>query len=156
MLHIHLLSIGERMPAWVDQGYEDYIKRLPAHIKVNLSAIAALKRNKSSDLDKVLQTECQKLKQFIPKDAYVIALDRLGKVFSSREWAEFLLEWQENYKDVVFMIGGPEGIDQTCLQQAHQVWSLSSLTFPHSLVRLIFIEQIYRAYTIIQQHPYHR
>lgn len=154
MLNLHILAIGERMPSWVEQGYQDYKKRLP--FQVHFKALAAVKRGKGCAIEKVLLQECQRLQENIPEKAFVIALDRLGKKVNSEQFASYLETWQQEFHDVVFIIGGPEGLDQTCLDKASSIWSLSELTFPHPLVRLILIEQIYRAYSILQQHPYHR
>lgn len=143
------------MPIWVEEAYTDYALRLPKDFSLNLIEIAAEKRTKSSDLHKIMQQESQALLNAVPSQNSIIALDQHGKSFSTEELAEELKKYYEQSQDVSFLIGGPEGLSQTILSQ-HQTWSLSKLTLPHPMVRVLMAEQIYRAWSILHNHPYHR
>ena len=153
---IHLIAVGTRMPSWVEQGFNEYAKRMPPESKIKLVEIAAGKRAKNSDIKRLTQQEGEKMLAAIPKSANVVALDVLGKVLSTEELAQELKAWQGSGLDVVLLIGGPEGLADDCLNQAQQKISLSKLTLPHPLVRVVLAEQLYRASTILKGHPYHK
>lgn len=155
-MHITLLAIGTSMPSWIQTGFQDYIKRLPPHWRFQLIEIAAGKRYKSANLEKILQDENDRLLKTIPKNNLVIALDVQGENWSTAKLAQNLQHWEQQGRDISFLIGGPEGMTKECLAHADQKLSLSALTFPHPLVRIILAEQLYRAYSLMQGHPYHR
>ncbi len=144
------------MPAWVTDGYEEYARRLPASCRLQLVEIPLKKRTKTSDLNRLQQEEGEKMLAAIPAGAHVIALDERGKQWRSEQLAESLAQWQQHHPQVALLVGGPEGLAPACLQQAHQRWSLSAGTLPHPLVRIVVAEQVYRAWTLINNHPYHR
>jgi 23S rRNA (pseudouridine1915-N3)-methyltransferase len=144
------------MPKWVCQGYEEYAKRLPPELKLSLIEIPAEKRGKNADLARIKELEGQKLLAAIPKHAKVIVLAIQGKPWSTEQLAENLTNWQQDGDDVCVLIGGPEGLSQACYQRADIKWSLSPLTFPHPLVRVVVAEQLYRAWSITKNHPYHK
>ena len=144
------------MPQWLTQGFTEYNKRLSQEIKVKLVEIPAVKRGKSTSTDAVLKQECQRISDAIPKGSHIVALERTGKMLSTNELASKCQDWMNNGQNVVILIGGPEGLSKTCLEQAHELFSLSKLTFPHPIARLLLVEQIYRAYTILNNHPYHK
>lgn len=144
------------MPLWVTTGYQEYAKRLPKNFQLNLIEIPLIKRTKSSDIDRIILQESEKLLTTVPKDNLIIALDERGKPWKTLDLAKQLRIWHDQQQDLSLLIGGPDGIADKCLNQATFTWSLSSLTFPHPLVRVIIAEQIYRAWTILEQHPYHR
>ena len=153
---IHLIAIGTRMPAWVEQGFQEYAKRMPPESKIKLLEIAAGKRAKNSDIKRLTQQEGEKMLAAIPKGAKVVALDVLGKACSTEALAQELKNWQSSGQDIALLIGGPEGLAPDCLQLAEQKISLSNLTLPHPLVRVVLAEQLYRATTILKGHPYHK
>ena len=153
---IHLIAVGTRMPSWVEDGYSEYAKRMPPESKIKLVEIAAGKRGKNSDIKRLTQQEGEKMLAAIPKNTKVIALDVLGKACSTEDLAQELKAWQGSGQDVAILIGGPEGLAAECLQQAQQKISLSKLTLPHPLVRVVLAEQLYRATTILKGHPYHK
>lgn len=153
---IHLIAVGTRMPDWVEQGFTEYAKRMPAESRIKLVEIAAGKRSKNSDIKRLTQQEGEKMLVAIPKGAKVIALDVLGKAYSTEELAQELKNWQASGQDIAILIGGPEGLAEDCLKQAQQKISLSKLTLPHPLVRVVLAEQLYRATTILKGHPYHK
>lgn len=155
-MKISILAIGKNMPQWVDEGYADYANRLPNDLTIKLTEIAALKRLKNANIPKICAMEEAKMTAAIPKGAYCIALDRTGKLQDTRTLAKSLQSWHDNQQSICFVIGGPEGLSAGFLKQSDAVWSLSSLTFPHPLVRILLIEQIYRAWSITVNHPYHR
>jgi len=153
---IHLIAVGTRMPAWVEDGFTEYAKRMPPESKLKLVEIAAGKRGKNSDIKRLTQQEGEKMLAAIPKGAKVVALDVLGKACSTEELAQELKGWQGSGQDIALLIGGPEGLAEECLKQAQQKISLSKLTLPHPLVRVVLAEQLYRATTILKGHPYHK
>lgn len=144
------------MPSWVEQGFSEYAKRMPPESKIKLVEITAGKRGKNSDIDRLTQQEGEKMLAAIPKGAKIVALDVLGEACSTEQLAQELKDWQGSGQDVAILIGGPEGLADECLKQAHQKISLSKLTLPHPLVRVVLTEQLYRATTILKGHPYHK
>lgn len=155
-MRIRLLTITHKVPSWIAAGYEEYAKRLPAHCALELIEIPAEKRTAHTDLKRVMEKESEKMLQLIKPQHQVIALDVQGELWSTEKLAEQLATWQQTGQSIDLLIGGPEGLAPDCLQKATRKWSLSPLTFPHFLVRVILAEQIYRAWSILQQHPYHR
>lgn len=144
------------MPAWVEAGYTEYAKRLSGDWRLQLIEIEASKRTKNSAIDKILMEEGYRLLAAIPKNARIVALDIQGKAWSTLTLAEHLKTWQMDGRPVSFLIGGPEGLAEQCLARADYRWSLSPLTFPHPLVRILIAEQLYRAKSLLCRHPYHR
>ncbi|MGX2039512.1 23S rRNA (pseudouridine(1915)-N(3))-methyltransferase RlmH [Methylocaldum sp. MU1018] len=155
-MQIHLLAVGNRMPVWVTEAYSEYAKRLPRECELVLKEIAPAKRGKNADVVRSTEDEGERMLAALPRDAHVVALDVAGKEWSTEELAEALTRWLESGRDVALLVGGPDGLSPACLKRANQRWSLSKLTFPHPVVRIIVAEQIYRAWSILQHHPYHR
>ncbi len=154
-MRILMISVGQKMPDWVAAGVREYCGRLPANF-LQLVELPLAVRTKSSDPRRAQAEEAQRLLKAIPDGAHVIALDPRGRALSTEELAERLDGWQHEGRDVAFLIGGPDGLTAECLARSDERWSLSRLTFPHMLVRIILAEQIYRAWTILRNHPYHR
>lgn len=154
-MNIHLLAVGKNMPSWVKAGYEEYAKRFPPHCRLQLHEIEASKRYKNNE-PQAKEEEGKKIIAVIPKASLTIALDIHGKTWDTETLAVQLNEWQMSGRDVSLIIGGPNGISTECLALCQQKWSLSPLTFPHPLVRIIIAEQLYRALSLNQLHPYHR
>lgn len=155
-MQINLLTIGQKMPEWIQNGYQEYTKRLPADYRLHLIEIPAQKRVKSSSLETVLQLEGEKLLGAADSNGPIIAFDRQGTPFTTEQLAQRLQKWHDLSIHPNLLVGGPEGLSPHCLQNSQQIWSLSPLTFPHPLVRVMIAEQIYRAWSIIAHHPYHR
>lgn len=153
---LRIIAIGSKMTAWVQAGFQDYAKRFPPFCKLELCEIPAEKRSKNSDLTKIVQIEGQKILAAIKPGNKIIALERTGKSWSTDQLADQLAEWQQQGQNIDFIIGGPEGLSAECLLKADLKFSLSALTLPHPLVRIILAEQLYRALSILQKHPYHR
>ena len=155
-MKIYLIAIGTKMPAWVTQAYQEYANRLPRDCQLILKEIPAEKRTKNSDLAKIKTKEATKLLDAIPSNCGVVALDVIGKSWSTEKLADNLQNWMMSGQDIALLVGGPEGLTNEVRQRANQLWSLSALTFPHPLVRVVLAEQLYRAWSITANHPYHR
>lgn len=144
------------MPDWVEQASQDYIKRLPPEIKINLVLLPLIKRGKNPDIPRIIRDESQKLLEAVPKNSLLVVLDVPGKPVTTMKLSAMLDGWMRDAQDVSIVIGGPDGLSDELLSQAAIRMSLSALTFPHTLVRVIILEQIYRAWSILNNHPYHR
>ena len=155
-MQINLIAVGDRMPDWVQTGYQEYAKRLPAECTLHLIEVPAAKRGKNADLARLLRDETQRMLAAVPKNATVIALEVSGQAWSTAQLAYQLNDWLHGGRDVALLVGGPEGLGQAALDAANGQWSLSKLTLPHPLVRVVVAEQIYRAWSVLRNHPYHR
>jgi len=155
-MKLHLLAVGTKMPSWVTESYEEYAKRLPRDCSLHLHEIMPAKRGKSGSPTQWMREEGERILAAIPANHYVIALDVKGKTWTTQTLSEQFEQWQHDGRDVSLIIGGADGLAAECLQRADQKWSLSALTFPHPIVRVVLAEQLYRAWTILQNHPYHR
>jgi 23S rRNA (pseudouridine1915-N3)-methyltransferase len=155
-LRLRILAIGTGMPQWVAEGFATYAQRMRPPLSVELVEIPALARRRGSDLERIRRDEGRRMLASMGDGDRVIALDVLGRSWSTEGLADHLRHWMQEARDTCFLIGGPEGLSEECLARADQRWSLSALTFPHPLVRVILAEQLYRAWTILQGHPYHR
>jgi 23S rRNA (pseudouridine1915-N3)-methyltransferase len=154
-MHIYILSVCGKAPAWVMEGFNTYHKRLPKEISLTLKEIPAGNRA-THTITKCLEQEAKQLIAAIPKQSHVIALDERGELWTSVRLSEKLTDWQLHYRDVCLLIGGPDGFHPSIQAHVHDTWSLSKLTLPHALIRVILAEQIYRAWTVLNKHPYHR
>lgn len=155
-MRIRLLTISHKLPAWIETGYAEYIKRLPPAYSIELINIPAEKRKLSYSPARMLQQEGKKMLSLIKASHHVVALDMTGEQWSTEILSANLSVWQQAGVTVDLLVGGADGLAPACLERANIKWSLSKLTFPHLLVKLIIAEQIYRAYTILMNHPYHR
>jgi 23S rRNA (pseudouridine1915-N3)-methyltransferase len=155
-VHIRLIAVGDRQPSWVDTAFDTYVQRLPRQWQFRLDLIATAPRSKKSGADVARTAEGQKVLAKIKAPECVVVLDERGKEFSSKELAARLDDWQSDGRDLTFVIGGPDGVSGDCKERADQLWSLSRLTLPHGLARVMFAEQLYRAWCLTTGHPYHR
>jgi 23S rRNA (pseudouridine1915-N3)-methyltransferase len=155
-MKIRLLAVGGKMPDWVTQGFNEYVKRLPAEMSLELVELPLGHRGKSADPQRAIRQEGDAMLAAIPKGDKVIALEVLGKPWSTEQLASQMENWHMDGCNVSLLVGGPDGLDPRCSQMADQKWSLSPLTLPHPLVRVLLSEQIYRAWTITKGHPYHK
>lgn len=144
------------MPAWIDAGVSDYLKRFPKDCQVELVPISMTSRSKGSNINQLMEAEGNKLLSQCQKNSHVVALNPVGPNWSTEKLAEKMTNWRSGSGKVDFLIGGPDGLSKKCLASVETTWSLSPLTFPHGLVRIILAEQLYRAWSIINHHPYHR
>lgn len=156
MLKITVVAVGNKMPSWVNEGTQDYAKRFNDAISLNFKEIPLTKRSKSSDLMRIKEKEAALIRQAIPDGCHIIALDVLGKTFSSEGLAARITQLQQHSSHLCVLIGGPEGFAPETLALCHEKWSLSQLTLPHPLVRIFLLETLYRAWSIINNHPYHK
>ena len=155
-MRIHLIAVGRRMPEWVSQGFSEYARRMPKHCQLDLVEINAGKRGKNADLKRINRDEGQRLLDAVPAQARVIALERCGQQKSTTELASAMDQWLTQGQDVALLVGGPEGLSEQCIERADETWSLSKMTFAHPLVRVMLAEQLYRAWSILTNLPYHR
>lgn len=155
-MQIRLISVGNRMPVWVKQGYEEYAKRLPRECELVLKGITPGKRLKNIDIVRLVKEEGERMIAAIPSDTHVVTLDLKGKPWSTSDLSVALKRWLDSGQNISLLIGGPEGLADSARDKANESWCLSNLTFPHPLVRIIVAEQLYRAWSILRNHPYHR
>ncbi len=155
-MKIHLIATGHKMPGWVEQACEDYLRRLPAEIRFQSILLPLQKRGKNPDIARIVRDESRKLLDAVPDDSLLIVLDVKGRAVTTQKLSAMLSDWLADGEDITLVIGGPDGVSDELLQRARLRLSLSALTFPHTLVRVMLVEQIYRAWSILQNHPYHR
>lgn len=144
------------MPAWVEEGVETYRKRLPKDFHLDIEEIALGQRGKNADIAKARAQEAQRIRDKLRGDEYVVALEVKGKPWTTEQLAQEADAWRMTGRDIALLVGGPDGLDPSLSAMAEKTWSLSPLTLPHPLVRIILSEQLYRAWTLLVGHPYHR
>lgn len=155
-MRIHLIAVGTRMPAWVEDGYSEYAKRLRGDVRLQLIEIPAEPRRKGADLARIQVNEGKRQLQRIPNGCALWALDQNGSQWDTPKLSQRLGGWMQDGRDVALLIGGPEGLSAECLKRAEGRWSLSRLTLPHPMVRVLVAEQLYRSWSMLSGHPYHR
>lgn len=155
-MNIDLIALGKSAPHWVNSGFEDYAKRLTSTFKFKLIELPTPKRSKTTSIQKLKMDEAKLILENIPEKQFTIALDERGMLWKTEELSKHLMQWQENYPAISMIIGGPDGLDRSILDRAQLIWSLSPLTLPHALVRILVAEQLYRAHSLLKGHPYHR
>lgn len=155
-MNIHLIAVGDRMPRWVQDGYAEYARRLPAECALRLVEIPPGRRGKNADIGRILRDESERLLAAIPRGAAVVALEVGGRSWSTEQLAAQLGDWMAGGRDLALLVGGPDGLGDAARAAAGLQWSLSPLTLPHPLVRVVVAEQLYRAWSILRNHPYHR
>jgi 23S rRNA (pseudouridine1915-N3)-methyltransferase len=149
-------AVGQRMPSWVESAWSEYARRFPRGFSLDLREIPLAKRSRNADIESLRAREGDALLASVPSGFRVIVLDEKGNQWSTEELAGQLERWMREEHGVCFLVGGPDGLSQQCRQQAQNLWSLGRLTLPHPMVRAILAEQLYRAWSITQHHPYHR
>jgi len=155
-MRIRMLAVGTRRPRWEEEGFHQYARRLGAGWTLELREIAVARRSRSVPVERARAREGERLLAGVPRGARIIALDVRGQSWSSEELARRFGGWLGDGRDVALLIGGPDGLAPECLASAEQRWSLSALTLPHGLARIVVAEQIYRAWSLLNRHPYHR
>ena len=151
---LRLLAVGTRMPGWVEEGFEEYRKRLPREWALELREIPLARRG--ADVSRAMRDEGDALLSGLDGDEYVVAMEVGGKAQSTPDLAARLGRWREEGQRAAFLVGGPDGLPETCRARAREQWSLSRLTLPHPMVRILLAEQLYRAWSLMAGHPYHR
>jgi len=155
-MKIQLIAVGTKMPDWVTTGFNEYQRRFPKDMPLELVEIPAGKRGKNADIARILHKEGELTLAAAGKNARIVTLDIPGKPWTTEQLAQQLEAWKLDGRDVALLIGGPEGLAPECKALAEQSWSLSPLTLPHPLVRVVVAESLYRAWSITTNHPYHR
>lgn len=155
-MRFSIIAVGEKMPDWVTDACQEYAKRLQGSFQVKLIELPLAKRTKNTDTAKVIRDESSAIVNAIPTGDTVIALDLRGKHWSTEDLSRKIANWQMMGDNLSFLIGGPDGFDERCINRAQECWALSNLTLPHPVVRIVLYEQLYRAWSILNHHPYHR
>lgn len=155
-MRIQLIAVGQKMPDWISTGYHTYAKRFPSDCQLQLVEIAAGKRGKNADIARILRAEGEAMLAAVGKGDRIVTLEVTGKPWSTPQLAARLAQWQMDGRDVSLLVGGPEGLAAECIAAADERWSLSALTLPHPLVRVLLAESLYRAWSVNANHPYHR
>ena len=155
-MHNRLLAVGDRQPSWVDDAFGIYTERYPREWKFRLDTIATVRRDKSGKSRRAMLTEGDQILAKLTTTEQVVLLDERGKQLTSRSLATRLIDWQRDSRDLCFIVGGPDGVSDACRQRADFTWSLSQMTLPHGMARVLFAEQLYRAWSLQSGHPYHR
>ncbi|MEW5942450.1 MAG: 23S rRNA (pseudouridine(1915)-N(3))-methyltransferase RlmH [Pseudomonadota bacterium] len=155
-MKLRILAVGNRMPGWVDAAFGDYAKRMPREARIELLEIKPEKRVGGKSVTQIQEAEQGRILAALPHDCELVALDERGGEMGTLELAESMKDWLAGGRNVAFAIGGADGLHEDVKRRARRLWSLSRLTLPHGLVRVMLAEQLYRAMTVIQNHPYHR
>lgn len=155
-MQLIIAAVGHKMPAWIEDGFGEYAKRMPPECRVHLKEIKPVERSGSKTAETVMALERAKIEAAIPKGSRIIALDERGKDMTTVQLSQHLTQWQQDGRDVTFVIGGADGLDAGFKASADMLIRISSLTLPHGMVRVLLAEQLYRAWSITQNHPYHR
>lgn len=155
-MQLVIAAVGHKMPAWIESGFSEYAKRMPPDCRILLKEIKPVERSGSKTAETAMALERTKIEAAVPKGARIIALDEHGKDLTSVQLSHLLKQWQQEGGDVTFVIGGADGLDADFKKNADMLIRISSLTLPHGMVRVMLAEQLYRAWSITQNHPYHR
>ena len=155
-MQITVIAVGHKMPGWIEDGFREYAKRMPAEWHFAIKELKPIERNGNRSAESVMEAEAVRIRAAIPKNARLIALDEHGKDLTTIALADSIKRWQQDGRDIAIIIGGADGLDPLLKKQSEQLIRLSSLTLPHGMVRVLLAEQLYRAHTILQNHPYHR
>lgn len=155
-MKLQLVAVGTKMPDWVQTGFTEYLRRFPKDMPLELVEVSAGKRGKNADIKRILEKEGESMLAAIGKGNRIVTLDIPGQPWETPQLAQQLERWKQDGRDVSLLIGGPEGLSPACKAAAEQSWSLSALTLPHPLVRVLVAESLYRAWSITANHPYHR
>ncbi|SET63911.1 23S rRNA (pseudouridine(1915)-N(3))-methyltransferase RlmH [Marinobacter segnicrescens] len=155
-MRLKLVCVGQKMPGWVTEGYQEYARRMPRELPLELIEIAMPHRGKNPDINRLMRQEADAVLAATGDSDHVVALEVGGRPWSTETLSRQLESWQLDGRDISFLVGGPDGLHPACRERADQQWSLSPLTLPHPLVRILLAEQLYRAWTITRNHPYHR
>ncbi|MGB0360237.1 MAG: 23S rRNA (pseudouridine(1915)-N(3))-methyltransferase RlmH [Endozoicomonas sp.] len=155
-MRVRLITVGSKMPDWVEEGYQEYSRRLVGNIRLELVETALGKRSKGSDISRLREKEATQMLTAVGSGDLVVSLEVLGKPWSTEKLAENMNSWLHSGRNVSLLVGGPEGLHASCIARSDLRWSLSPLTLPHPLVRVVVAEQVYRGWSILHNHPYHK
>jgi 23S rRNA (pseudouridine1915-N3)-methyltransferase len=155
-MQLIIAAVGHKMPGWIEDGFSEYAKRMPPECRIHLKEIKPIERSGGKTAETVMAQERVKIEAAIPKGSRIVALDERGRDLTTMQLSQLLTQWQQDGRDVTFVIGGADGLDAEFKSKADMLIRLSSLTLPHGMVRMLLAEQLYRAWSITQNHPYHR
>jgi 23S rRNA (pseudouridine1915-N3)-methyltransferase len=155
-MQLIIAAVGNKMPAWIEAGFNEYAKRMPPECRILLKEIKPVERSGSKTAETVMALERARIEAALPKGARIVALDEHGRDLSSMQLSGCLTQWQQDGRDIALVIGGADGLDAGFKARADMLIRISSLTLPHGMVRVLLAEQLYRAWSITQNHPYHR
>ena len=155
-MQLIIAAVGHKMPGWIETGFQEYAKRMPPECRLILKEIKPVERSSGRNAETVMVLERQRIEAVLPKEGYLVALDEHGEDITTMQLSQHLTQWQQQGRDVTFAIGGADGLDAEFKKQADKLMRVSSLTLPHGLVRVLLAEQLYRAWSITKNHPYHR
>ena len=155
-MQLIIAAVGHKMPAWIEGGFGEYAKRMPPECRIQLKEIKPVERSGGKTAETVMALERTKIEAAIPKGSRIVALDERGKDLTTTQLSQLLIQWQQDGRDVTFVIGGADGLDADFKSSVDMLVRVSSLTLPHGMVRVLLAEQLYRAWSITQNHPYHR
>jgi 23S rRNA (pseudouridine1915-N3)-methyltransferase len=155
-MQLIVAAVGNKMPAWIEAGFQEYAKRMPPECRLVLKEIKPIERSSGKNAETVMAQERIRIEASLPKGGRVIALDEHGAQMTTVQLSQQLSVWQQQGGDVSFVIGGADGLDAEFKKNADMLLRLSNMTLPHALVRVILAEQLYRAWSILRNHPYHR
>jgi 23S rRNA (pseudouridine1915-N3)-methyltransferase len=155
-MQLFIAAVGHKMPAWIETGFQEYAKRMPPECKLVLKEIKPIDRASNKNAEAVMAQERTRIEAVLPKGGRMIALDERGQDLTTMQMSQLLTQWQQQGGDVTFVIGGADGLDAELKKNADMLIRISSLTLPHGMVRVLLAEQLYRAWSITQNHPYHR
>ena len=155
-MRVAILSVGHRMPAWIQEGFREYTRRMPPEIRVELTELKPEERGPGRSVDRAKKIEGERLLAALPADAQLIALDERGRSVTTQKLSEMLAGWMGEGITPAFAIGGADGLADAVKERAARLMSISAMTLPHGLVRVLLAEQLYRAWSILARHPYHR
>lgn len=155
-MRLLIVAVGQRIPDWAQAAWNDYAKRFPPELKIELKTVKTETRTGGKTTEQLMQAERRRIDEAIPKETRIVVLDERGLRLSTMALADKLKTWQQSGDDLALVIGGPDGLDPAFRQAAQERIRLSDLTLPHALVRVLLVEQLYRAWSINANHPYHR
>jgi 23S rRNA (pseudouridine1915-N3)-methyltransferase len=156
MLRLSLITASNRQPEWVEAGADDYAKRLRGRCTLEIKTVPLARRTLSTPIERAIADEGERMLALLPAAAHVVALLENGKPWSTKDLAAKIEAWMQRGAPVAFLVGGPDGLSPECVARANERWSLSNLTLPHGLVRIVTAEAVYRAWSLLENHPYHR
>lgn len=151
-----ILAVGHKMPSWITDGFNEYSKRMPREAKIELIELKPEPRTTGKTVPQIMEAEAQRIRAALPQDALRIVLDERGAHWSTKQLAQHFKDWQGGGRDVAFIIGGADGLHESIRKEADQLLALSAMVMPHGMVRVLLAEQLYRAWSLLHNHPYHR
>lgn len=151
-----ILAVGNKMPSWISEGFNEYTKRMPREAKIELIEVKPEPRTTGKSVAQIMEAEAQRIESALPKEVTRVVLDERGTHFTTKQMSQKMHDWLAGGRDVAFIIGGADGLHESLRGGAQQLLALSAMTLPHGMVRVLLAEQLYRAYSLLHNHPYHR